>query len=107
MTRTERITRRSFVALSAGGVLGAAAPGAGTAGRTAPQGGKPAGRMGTKMRVIGFPRDLSDASLQFVKQIGCDDVRVSAPTVAGYTQRGWLDADSARALKKRLERFGL
>jgi len=99
MNRTREITRRGFVALSAGGAVAAAVARPGAA--------RPAGPMGTKMRVIGFPRDLSDASLQFVKQIGCDDVRISAPTVAGYTQRGYLDADSARALKRRLERFGL
>src|SRR5881296_1192952 len=94
MNQPETLTRRGFVQLAGGAIA---------AGRGAARGAAPS----NKMRVIGFPRGLSDSSLQFIKQIGCDDVRISASDIAGYSQRGHLDSESALALRRRLESFGL
>lgn len=97
-TQGGNVSRRGFGKLMAGGIAAASL-------RNAPPARAAAG--GSKMRVIGFPRDLSDASLQFVKQIGCDDVRIGAGLIPGYRRQRFLDLDAARALKRRLEGFGL
>jgi mannonate dehydratase len=42
-----------------------------------------------------------------MKQIGVDDVRIGVADVPGYTAQGYLDVDSAREVKRRLEQIGL
>src|SRR5262245_40931317 len=94
----QRFHRRTFLRSAAAGVAGAAVPVSGQP--------RPPGRP-LKVRVIGFPRDLSELWLRFMKQIGIDDVRIGVDSIPAYKQKRYLDADAARDVKRRIEQFGL
>ena len=94
----QRFHRRTFLRSAAAGMAGAAVPVSGMQRHA---------RRPIKARVIGFPRDLSDSWLRFMKQIGVDDVRISVAHVPRYTAQGYLDVDAAREVKRRLDQIGL
>ncbi|MBM3802488.1 MAG: TIM barrel protein [Acidimicrobiia bacterium] len=106
MTRPTRLTRREFAKLvSAGPVFsGIAVLPRETGGRTTNPG--PDSHK-TGMRVTAFARKLSEDHLRYIKQIGADDIRLSAPLVPGYERSGYLELDNLLAVKRKVEELGL
>ena len=59
------------------------------------------------MKVSTFVRDLSDAGLRWVKQIGIDEVVLRLEYIPEYADTGCLEEDTLRNLVDRFDSFGL
>lgn len=96
------ISRRSFIAASAGTAAASTMLSAGTR--------LPAARRRTRaegMRVLIRAKDMSENALTYLKQIGVDDVMVYLPDIPGYKEKGHLVAEDLANVRKRLDQFGL
>jgi len=55
-----------------------------------------------------YPRGgISEAGLRFIKQLGVNDVGISASWVPGYKGKGHIDLDSLLSVKDQVEQFDL
>ncbi len=59
------------------------------------------------MHVNLLPRDLSDPSLRYVRQIGVGHVYVYLPRIPRYLKHGFLTPEDLATTRKRVESFGL
>lgn len=59
------------------------------------------------MHVNMLPRDLSGASLSYVKKVGVDYVYLYLPQVPHYLEHGYLTIEDLAATRKLVESFGL
>jgi mannonate dehydratase len=59
------------------------------------------------MTVMTRPKDLSEASLRYTRQIGVDDVQVYLPEVPGYKEKRYLTVEALQPIQERIASFGL
>jgi mannonate dehydratase len=62
----------------------------------------------SKMRVLMYPKGgVSESGLRYIKQLGVNDVGISASWVPGYKEKGHMELENLLSVKNQVEQLGL